>query len=229
MAELLIELFSEEIPARMQRRAADDLRKLVCDGLKDAGLEFSETEAHATPRRLVLMVDGLATKTPDISTERKGPRTDAPEKAVQGFLKAAGVTLDQCETVEDKKGTFYLARIERPGRATPEVVAELLPDVIRKFPWPKSMRWGTGTLRWVRPLKSIVTLFDGEVVPFEIDGLNSRDTTYGHRFMASGELTLKSFSDFHDKVRHAYVMLDAQERANTNPHPGRRTHRQGRP
>ncbi len=213
MPELLIELFSEEIPARMQRRAADDLRKLVCDGLKEAGLEFSETAAHATPRRLVLKVDGLAAMTPDVSSERKGPRTDAPEKAIQGFLKAAGVTLEQCETVEDKKGTFYLARIERPGRATPDVVAELLPEVIRKFPWPKSMRWGTGSLRWVRPLKSVVTLFDGEVVPFDVDGIKSGDITYGHRFMAPDEITLKGFADYDDKVRHAYVMLDAAERA----------------
>ena len=213
MAELLIELFSEEIPARMQRRAAEDLRKLVCDGLSEAVLVFVDAEAHATPRRLVLKVEGLAAKTPDISSERRGPRTDAPEKALQGFLKAAGVTLEQCETVEDKKGTFYLARIEMPGRATPQVVAELLPEVIRKFPWPKSMRWGTGPLRWVRPLKSIVTLFDGEIVPFEIDGIRSGDATRGHRFMAPGEITLKRFADYQDKVRHAYVMLDAAERA----------------
>jgi glycyl-tRNA synthetase beta chain len=213
MSELLIELFSEEIPARMQRRAADDLRKSICDGLSEAGLEFSEAEAHVTPRRLVLKVDGLAARTPDISSERKGPRTDAPEKAIQGFLKAAGVTLEQCETVEDKKGTFYLARIDKPGRPTPDVVGELLPEVIRKFPWPKSMRWGTGSLRWVRPLKSIIALFDAEIVPFEIDGITSGNTTFGHRFIAPGEITLKSFADYNDKVRHAYVMLDADERA----------------
>ena len=213
MAELLIELFSEEIPARMQRRAANDLQKLITDGLKSAGLEFDATEAHSTPRRLVLKVEGLATTTPDVSTERKGPRTDAPEKAIEGFLRAAGASLSDCETVEDKKGTFYVARIEKQGRPTPEVIAELVPDVIAKFPWPKSMRWGTGTLRWVRPLKSIIALFDGAVVPFEVGGISSGDTTLGHRFMAPGELTLKSFADYNGKVRHAYVMLDAGERA----------------
>ena len=213
MAELLIELFSEEIPARMQKRASEDLSTLVCGGLKEAGLSFDNVRAFVTPRRLVLVLDDLPPKTPDISDERKGPRVDAPERAIEGFLKSAGVTLDDCQIVDDKKGQFYLAKIEKPGRQTTRVVAELLPEIIRKFPWPKSMRWGSGSLRWVRPLHSICCVLDGEIVPFEIEGIRSGNTTRGHRFMGADEFAVKGFKDYAKHLRDQFVMLDAGERA----------------
>jgi len=212
MAELLIELFSEETPARMQARAAEGLSLLVCDGLKAAGLDFENVRQFVTPRRLVLVLENLPLKTPDISDERKGPRIDAPEKAIEGFLKSAGVTLDDCEVAEDKKGKFYLAKIEKPGRKTAQVVGELVPEVIRKFPWPKSMRWGTGSLRWVRPLHSICCVLDGQVVPFEIEGIKSGNTTRGHRFMGPDEITVPDFATYAKHLRDQFVMLDAKER-----------------
>jgi glycyl-tRNA synthetase beta chain len=215
MAELLLELFSEEIPARMQVRAAEDLKKLITDGLVDAGLTYEGAEAHVTPRRLALCVSGLGTATPDIREERKGPRTDAPEQAIQGFLKSAGVTLDDCEVQEDKKGSFYVARIEKPGRATTDVIADLVPDVIRKFPWPKSMRWGAGTLRWVRPLQSILCLFDGEIVAFDVDGIEAGNVTRGHRFMGPEAFTVSDFEDYETKLKAHHVMLRTDERMDT--------------
>jgi glycyl-tRNA synthetase beta chain len=215
MAELLLELFSEEIPARMQVRASQDLKKLVTDGLVDAGLTYEGAEAHVTPRRLALCVSGLGTATPDIREERKGPRTDAPEQAIQGFLKSAGVTLDDCEVQEDKKGSFYVARIEKPGRATTDVIAELVPDVIRKFPWPKSMRWGAGSLRWVRPLQSILCLFDGEIVAFSVDGIEAGNVTRGHRFMGPEAFTVSGFEDYETKLKAHHVMLRTDERMDT--------------
>jgi glycyl-tRNA synthetase beta chain len=215
MAELLLELFSEEIPARMQVRAAEDLKKLVTDGLVDAGLTYEGAEAHVTPRRLALCVSGLGTATPDIREERKGPRTDAPEQAIQGFLKSAGVTLDDCEVQEDKKGSFYVARIEKPGRATTAVIADLVPDVIRKFPWPKSMRWGAGSLRWVRPLQSILCLFDGEIVAFSVDGIEAGNVTRGHRFMGPEAFTVSGFEDYETKLKAHHVMLRTDERMDT--------------
>ena len=213
MAELLLELFSEEIPARMQMRAADDLKKLITDGLVDAGLTYEGAEAHVTPRRLALCVSGLATRTADQKEERKGPRIDAPEQAIQGFLKSAGVTLEQCDIVEDpKKGSFYVARIDKPGRETTEVIATLVPDVIRKFPWPKSMRWGSGQLRWVRPLQSILCLFDAEVVPFGVDGIEAGNVTRGHRFMGPAAFTVSDFVDYETKLKAHHVMLRTDER-----------------
>ncbi|HFC04774.1 MAG TPA: glycine--tRNA ligase subunit beta [Rhizobiales bacterium] len=212
MAELLIELFSEEIPARMQKRATEDLSRLVCEGLEKAGLTFANARSFVTPRRLVLVLDDLPLKTPDVSDERKGPRVDAPEKAIEGFLKSAGVTLDDCDVVEDKKGKFYLAKIEKPGRDTTQVLAELIPDVIRKFPWPKSMRWGSGSLRWVRPLHSICCVLDGHAVPFEIEGIQSGNTTRGHRFMGPDEITVTDFANYQKHLRDQFVMLDAAER-----------------
>ncbi len=212
MAELLLELFSEEIPARMQQRAAKDLSALICAGLSDAGLKFDNARSFVTPRRLVLVLESLPLKTPDISDERKGPRIDAPEKAIAGFLKSAGVTLDDCEIAEDKKGKFYLAKIDKPGRDTVQVVAELVPEVIRKFPWPKSMRWGTGSLRWVRPLHSICCVLDGQIVPFEIEGIKSGNTTFGHRFMGPEQLTVTDFANYEKHLRDQFVMLDAGER-----------------
>ncbi|MGB7205541.1 MAG: glycine--tRNA ligase subunit beta, partial [Anderseniella sp.] len=216
MAELLLELFSEEIPARMQARAAEDLKKLVTDALVEAGLTYEGAVAHVTPRRLVLCVDGLETRTKDQKEERKGPRIDAPEQAIQGFLKSSGVTLEQCDIVEDpKKGSFYIARIEKAGRETPDVVAEIVPDVVRKFPWPKSMRWGSGSLRWVRPLQSILCLFDGEIVPFDVDGFKSGNSTRGHRFMAPDAFTVTTFEDYEVKLKAAHVMVRADERVET--------------
>lgn len=215
MPELLLELFSEEIPARMQRRAAADLKALVTGGLVEAGLVYEGAQAHAGPRRLVLSVEGLPGRTADVSEERRGPRVDAPEPAIEGFLRSAGVRLEDCATVEDKRGRFYVARIVRPGRATAAVIAELVPDVIRRFPWPKSMRWGTGSLRWVRPLHAIVCTFDGEIVELAVDGIRSGNTTRGHRFMAPAPFTVRRFEDYAQKLKDAFVMVDAGERAET--------------
>lgn len=214
MAELLLELFSEEIPARMQARAAADLQKLVTDALVVQGLNYESAKAHVTPRRLALCVDGLAVRTADQKEDRKGPRIDAPEQAVQGFLKSAGVTLDQCDVEEDKKGkgAFYVVRIDKPGRDTTDVIADIVPGVVRKFPWPKSMRWGSGSLRWVRPLQSIICVFDGEVVSFDIDGIQSDNITRGHRFLNPDEITVSVFDDYEQSLRSAHVMLDAAER-----------------
>ncbi len=215
MPELFIELRSEEIPARMQKRAAEDLQRLVTEGLASAGLEFEEAIAHVTPRRLALSVSGLNKSTPDIKEERKGPGTDAPEQAIQGFLKAAGVTLDDCEIVEGKKGAFFVAKVARPGRPTPEVVSELMPQIINKFPWPKSMRWGSGQLRWVRPLQSVITTFNGRTVQYEVGGLTSGSKTIGHRFMSKGPITVKGLKDYIYNLHLANVVVDASERADT--------------
>jgi glycyl-tRNA synthetase beta chain len=214
MAELLLELFSEEIPARMQARAREDLARLLGGALGEAGLEFKEIRTFATPRRLVTVVDGLPSRSPDVREERKGPRVDAPEAAVKGFLKAAGLTsVDQAEQRDDKKGAYYVATIEKPGRATEQVVAEIVPEIVRNFPWPKSMRWGSGRLRWVRPLHSILCLFNGKVVPFEVDGIKSGKETRGHRFMAPEPFNVKGFDDYRAKLHKAKVILDGDERA----------------
>ncbi len=215
MPELLIELFSEEIPARMQAKAAEDLRSLITNGLVEAGLTYEGAQAHATPRRLVLSVEGLNAKAADMREERKGPRTDAPKPAIDGFLKSTGLKLDQLTVQDDKKGKFYIATIRKPGRATTDVVAELLPDVIRKFPWPKSMRWASSHLRWVRQLLSIVCTFDGEVVPFEIEGIPSGNTTLGHRFLSSKKIEVRRFEDYAQKLHKANVIVDANVRAET--------------
>lgn len=213
MADLLLELFSEEIPARMQKRASEDLQKLVTDALAKEEVFGDGARAFATPRRLTLAISGLPARQQDRKEERKGPRVGAPEKAMEGFLKSTGLTLDECETREDKKGEYYVALIEKTGRGTDELIAEIVPDVIRNFPWPKSMRWGTGTLRWVRPLHSIVCTLDGEVVPFEIDGITSGDTTYGHRFMGPEAIRVRTFDDYVEKLERQKVMLDPEARA----------------
>jgi glycyl-tRNA synthetase beta chain len=214
MAELLLELFSEEIPARMQARARDDLASLLGDKLKAAGLDFADIKTFATPRRLTAVVDGLPKRSPDVCEERKGPRIDAPEAAIGGFLKAAGLkSVDQAEVREDKKGSFYVAMLEKPGRDTSDVVAEIVPEIVRSFPWPKSMRWGAGKLRWVRPLHSVLCLFDGKVVDFEVDGVRSGKETRGHRFMAPKSFAVKNFTDYAAKLKDAFVILDGEERA----------------
>jgi glycyl-tRNA synthetase beta chain len=213
MPELLLELFSEEIPARMQAKAAEDLRGLVTDALVEAGLSFEAAKAHAGPRRLTLGVEGLEAKAKDVVEERKGPRVDAPKPAIEGFLKSTGLKLGEIETQDDKKGKFYIAKLRKAGRAAPEIVAAAVPEVVRKFPWPKSMRWGAGRLRWVRPLKSILCVFDGEVVPFAIDGIVSGDATRGHRFLAPDAITARRFDEYQAALKSAHVIVDAEERA----------------
>lgn len=216
MPELLIELFSEEIPARMQAMARDTLRKMVTDGLVEAGLTYGHAQAFSTPRRLVLVLDGLSTESPTLREERKGPAVTAPEAAVQGFLRSTGLTLDQLEKRDDKKGQVYFAVIEKPGRAAPEIVAEVLEKTIRSFPWPKSMRWGNGTLKWVRPLHSILCLLSDDtgasVVDLDIDGIKAGNTTAGHRFMAPDRFTVTGFADYAAKLKAAKVVLDSTER-----------------
>ena len=224
MPDLLLELFSEEIPARMQRRAAADLRKLVTDALVDAGLTYEGAREYWTPRRLTLDLRGLTARSADLREERKGPRTDAPEKAVAGFLRSAGLNSpEEAEVRSDpKKGDFYVAVIEKPGREAAEIIADTLPDIITNFPWPKSMRWGAqsakpGAMRWVRPLQSILCTFgpeteEPEIIQFEVAGVTSSNTTSGHRFHAPGTITVKRFDDYVSALEKAHVVLDAERR-----------------
>ena len=214
MPELLIELFSEEIPARMQARAAEDLRRLVTDKLKAAGLGFTDARAFVTPRRLALVVDGVPAAQQDVSEEKKGPRIGSPDKAIEGFLKGAGLaSLDQCERRDTGKGEFWFAVVERKGRATRDVLPEIVAGACAELPWPKSMRWGAGSLRWVRPLHSMIGLFDGAVVPFALGDLVAGDSTEGHRFMGNRRFAVKDFADYKAKLLDARVMLDPAERA----------------
>jgi glycyl-tRNA synthetase beta chain len=215
MAELLLEILSEEIPARMQVRAGDDLKRLVCDGLKAAGLAFDTATAYATPRRLCLVVDGIPEAQPDVREERKGPAVGAPDKAIEGFLGSVGLTLEQCEKHDIKGKPFWFAVIDRKGRPTAAVLAEMLPDALAKFPWPKSMRWGAGATAWVRPIHSILALFAGQNVGFEFAGIKSAAETRGHRFMGPDSFTVKDFADYCARLREAYVMIDADERSKT--------------
>jgi glycyl-tRNA synthetase beta chain len=218
MPDLLLELFSEEIPARMQRGAAENLKKLVTDALVNGGLVYEGAKAFVTPRRLTLAIHGLQAKQPDLKEEKKGPRVGAPDGAIQGFLKAAGLkSISDAKVQNDKKGDFYIAITERKGRATQEVIAELIPQIVRSFPWPKSMRWGSGALIWVRPLHSIVCTFgpeteEPEVIRFEIDGIKSSNVTRGHRVMSSGEISVKRLDDYAKKLEAAKVILDADRR-----------------
>ena len=217
MPDLLIELFSEEIPARMQSRAAADLQKLMTNGLVEAGLTYASAAAFSTPRRLTLTVEGMLDASPRQVEERKGPKADAPEKAIEGFLRGAGVSRDDLEERDTPKGKILFARIKKPGRPAAEIVAEVLEHTIRNFPWPKSMRWGAGSLKWVRPLHSIIALItadDGaEVVPMEVDGITAGNVTYGHRFMAPDPITVSNFDDYEARLKRAYVILRADERA----------------
>jgi glycyl-tRNA synthetase beta chain len=213
MSELLLELFSEEIPARLQTKAAEDLKSLITAGLVDAGLLYEGAQVHATPRRLVLSVEGLNAKAADTREERKGPKVDAPQAAIDGFLRSTGLTLDDLTKQEDKKGAFYVAVIKKDGRAAVDVIAQLVPEVIRKFPWGKPMRWGSGTLKWVRPLQSILCTFDGEVVTFDVDGIVSGNVTRGHRFLSKGVITASRFEDYSLALNKAKVLVDASARA----------------
>jgi glycyl-tRNA synthetase beta chain len=214
MAELLLELFSEEIPARMQARAAEDLKRIVTDGLRAQGLECGKARAYATPRRLTLMVEGVPAKSPDISEERKGPRVNAPEQAIAGFLKSSGLrSIGEAQVIADpKKGDFYVARINRPGRKAVDIIAEAVPEVMARFPWPKSMRWGSGKTTWVRPLHSVVCLLDGKVVPFAIEGVESDRVTRGHRFHGDEPLVVTGAADYVEGLKARKVVLDAGER-----------------
>jgi glycyl-tRNA synthetase beta chain len=223
MPDLLLELFSEEIPARMQARAAEDLRKAVTDRLVDAGLLYEGARAFVTPRRLALFVHGIPVRQPDVREEKKGPRVGAPNNAIAGFLRAAGLgSIGEAKVQADKKGDFYVAVIERPGRPAIEVIGEILPAVIKSFPWPKSMRWGAqskdpGALRWVRPLHSIIATFgpeteEPEIVPFTVDGIAAGNTTRGHRFLAPLPFTVRRFDDYVRKLDKAKVVLDAERR-----------------
>ncbi len=219
MPDLLLELFSEEIPARMQAQAADTLRRLVTDALVERGLLYEGAKAFVTPRRLALAVHGLPGRQKDMREEKKGPRVGAPDGAIQGFLKSAGLSsIDQASIQTDpKKGDFYVAVVERAGRPTTEVIAEIVPQIIRSFPWPKSMRWGSGTLRWVRPLQSILCTFgtdmeDPEIVRFEVDGIVSSNVTYGHRFLAPEAITVRRLEDWLSKLEAAKVIADRDRR-----------------
>jgi glycyl-tRNA synthetase beta chain len=218
MPNLLIELFSEEIPARMQRRAAEDLKKLITNGMVDAGLTYAGAAAFSTPRRLTLAVEDVLSESPTVREERKGPRVDAPEKAIEGFLRGALLSKDQLEVRDEKKGQVYFATIEKPGRPAADIIAEVLEHAIRNFPWPKSMRWGSGALRWVRPLHSIICVLsddmDATVVPVNIDGIESGNQTMGHRFMSSGApITVSGFDDYAALLKKEHVILDPEERA----------------
>ena len=208
MPQLLLEIFSEEIPARMQPGAARDLERMASDRLKAAGLTWEALTTYAGPRRLTLIIDGLPAATPDRNEELKGPKISAPAQALEGFLRKTGLTQDQ---LVERDGVWF-AEISSKGRATIEVVAESVDDIIRHFPWPKSMRWGTGTLRWVRPIKRILALFDGAVIPFEVDGIQSGDVTEGHRFMGAGQpFAVKDFADYRAKLERNFVLLDAAD------------------
>ncbi|AZO16239.1 glycine--tRNA ligase subunit beta [Mesorhizobium sp. M2A.F.Ca.ET.043.05.1.1] len=233
MPDLLLELRSEEIPARMQRKAAGDLRKMLTDGLVEAGLTYEAAREYWTPRRLALDIRGLTARSKDIREEIKGPSTTAPEQSVQGFLRKAGLSsIAEAHVHSDpKKGDFYVAHISKPGRAAEEIIAELVPGIIKSFPWPKSMRWGPasakpGSLRWVRPLQSIVCTFGPEteepvVVDFEIDGIRAGNVTYGHRFHAPGPITVRRFDDYVAKLEAAKVVLDADRRKEIILHDAR--------
>ncbi|MBT6885651.1 MAG: glycine--tRNA ligase subunit beta [Rhodospirillaceae bacterium] len=212
MPELLLEILSEEIPARMQAKAADDLKRLVCDGLKKAGLEFSNAEAYVTPRRLALVVDGIPEKQPDISEERRGPSVDAPDKAIQGFLGSVGMTMDEVETRQTEKGMFLFAKIEKQGRLATDVLMEVLPAALSALPWPKSMRWPRFDQRWVRPIHSMIGLFAGGEVPFPWGAAVAGNVTSGHRFLAPDAITVSDCADYKSELAAAKVMLDPNER-----------------
>src|SRR4051794_16299801 len=209
MPDLLFEVFSEEIPARMQAQAAEDLKKLVTQALVDRGLTYDGAASFATPRRLALHIAGLPARQPDVAEEKRGPRVGAPEAAVQGFLKSAGIaSLAECEERDTGKGIFYFAIIRRAGRPTAAVLPELLRAALLDLPWAKSMRFPAAPFRWVRPLTSAICLFDGRVLPLDLGSVPVGATTRGHRFLAPAEFTVSGFADYAEKLRAAYVILD---------------------
>ena len=221
MPDLLLELYSEEIPARMQARAATDLKKMVTDLLVDNGLEYQGAKEFSTPQRLVLCVAGIPVNSPTKVEERKGPRVDAPEQAIAGFLGAAGLnSIEDAQIKSDpKKGDYYVAVIEKSGQEAGKIISEIVPQVIRKFPWPKSMKWGSGNLRWIRPLHSVLCTFGPEteetqIIKFDLDGLPVGNVTFGHRFLNNGKIKVRRFSDYEEKLRKAFVILDPVQREN---------------
>jgi len=218
MPDLLLELYSEEIPARMQEQAQENLKKLVTDKLVNAGLIYDGAKTFSTPRRLVLTVQGMPVRASDLCEEKKGPRIGAPDSAIQGFLKNAGLkSINEAKIQRDKKGDFYIALIEKKGRLAAEIIAEIVPEVVRNFPWPKSMRWGSGSLNWVRPLHSIVCMFGPEteetkIVHFEIDGIKSGNVTFGHPVLAPGAIEVKRLDDYLQKLDKAKIVVDRERR-----------------
>jgi len=215
MPELLLEILSEEIPARMQKRAADDLQRLVCEGLKKAGLTFDSAQSFSTPRRLTLVIDGLPEKQPDVKDERKGPQVGAPEQAINGFLGSlGGLSLDNCEQRDIKGKTFWFAVIDKTGKPTAEILKDLIDAALSAMAgsWPKSMRWGNNTVRWARPLHGILCLLDRVVIPVELGPVTASDATIGHRFMTSGEFSVASAADYKAKLSNAKVILDPADR-----------------
>jgi glycyl-tRNA synthetase beta chain len=227
MAEFLLELFSEEIPARMQAKAADDLKRLVTEKLKAAGLAFTKADSYVTPRRLTLVIDGLPLTQADVKEEKKGPRVGSPQQAVDGFLRSAGLSaLSECEERDTGKGVFYFAVVEKKGGPTVDVIAHLLDSLLVDFPWPKSMRWASNDFRWVRPLHNVLAVFDGKPIPrtdFQLGVVENplrgivpiNNITHGHRFLSKGEIAVGSFFDYRAKLRNAHVILDAAERRAT--------------
>ena len=212
MPDLLLEVLSEEIPARMQAGGVKELEKQVCSRLKDARLAHEGARTFATPRRLALIVPGLPPVQPDITVERKGPRVDAPEKAIQGFLKSTGLTLEHCEQRETPKGSVWFAVTQAKGRPTCELLADLMPQALAAVSWPKSMRWDESGVRWVRPIRSILCLLDDAVVPFHFGAVESGRTTLGHRFLSTGPLTVDDAGSYADTLKAEYVMLDPEQR-----------------
>ncbi|MBX9746471.1 MAG: glycine--tRNA ligase subunit beta, partial [Hyphomonadaceae bacterium] len=213
MPELLLELFSEEIPARMQKRAEEDLARLMGEKLKAAGLEPKRVNTFSSPRRLGLVIEDLPSKAADVNEEKKGPRVGSPDQAIQGFLKSAGLErIEQAQIVEDKKGAFYVAKIERAGRDTSAIVQEIVPEIVRSFPWPKSMRSGVSDLQWVRPLHNICCVFDGKAVKIGVDGVGSEPVTWGHRFHAPEAIEVRNAADHVSRLRGAKVLIEREER-----------------
>jgi glycyl-tRNA synthetase beta chain len=212
MAELLLELLSEEIPARLQQRAADDLGRLLRSALDEAELPFEQLATYATPRRLALVVRGLAAQQPDVEVEKRGPRVGAPSQALDGFIGSLGVADYVLEEQDDKKGQIYVARYLRVGKPALEVLAPILGDILARFPWPKSMRWGEHAIRWVRPLHNVLCLLDRQVVPLAFGPLTAGAVTYGHRFLAPAAIEVRGFEDYRQKLSAAYVQLDGADR-----------------
>ena len=216
MPDLLIELLSEEIPARMQRKASSDLEQLFTEGISELGLTYKSSASFSTPRRLTLVLENVSSKSLSRVEEKRGPRIDAPEKAIQGFLKNTGLELSQLEVRQEKKGEFYFASIRTEGRKAADIISAVLDKTVRNFPWPKSMRWGEGSLKWVRPLHSIICILydeDGsKVVEMDIEGISSGDMTFGHRFMGNGAFSVNSFEDYTSKLKKEFVILDPSER-----------------
>ena len=216
MFELLLEIFSEEIPARMQNAASEHLKKSVCEKLTHNGLTFGDVQAFYTPRRLTLVIAHVPAQAQDITEEKRGPRVDAPVQAIEGFLKSTAFALEDLEKRETDKGTFYYANLFKKGRSSTEIIAEFMPDLLKNFPWQKSMRWGDGDFIWVRPLHSMICILSDKtqthIVPFEVGGIKTNDKTQGHRFMASDVFSVENFSDYQQKLRHAKVILSQEDR-----------------